>query len=333
MINIGIDGAGSPEGGELIRLLINHPDVELQQVCEPSLSGRQVSDIHHGLLGERPLTFCNSLDLSGLDIVFATSSASREYDQSGETEGSLVRHAPEFLVSLCGADPLIDSSAPYFVECAEPDREGEENTSWLEERLVYGVPELNRKPMVRGARRAVVPTCIESVAVVALLPLAKARILPPSVSLEISAPSGVVAELAGRLDAINRRLSSLMSEFCVGPVQIKVSLNADVSTRRGMRLCSNIAASATSEDAKRCFLKEYDDHNLAHLSEKPLRYEEAEGTDNCLVRYSQLPDGLLAVEAIADARLRGGAGEAVHVMNLFAGLYEKTGLNLKVSTF
>lgn len=331
MINIGIDGAGSSEGGELIRLLINHPDVELQQVCQPALSGRTVSDIHHGLLGERPLVFCNKLDIDDLDIVFSTSSA--DTDINDLCSDLSAGEDAKFHIALCSPDALVDSSEPFYLECDDVESDPDvEKTRW-ENALVYGIPELNRKPMVRGARRAVIPTAVESIIVVALAPIAENGALSSLVSVEVFMPEDLAAELTPRLESIEHRLSLLLSELGKKPTAIKINLKADSSTKRGIKMIASIESSVTAEDAKRLFLAEYDDHNMTHLCDKTLCYEEAEGTNSCLVRYEQTPDGAIGVEAIADARLRGGAGEAVHVMNLFAGLYEKTGLNLKASTF
>ncbi|MDE5675381.1 MAG: N-acetyl-gamma-glutamyl-phosphate reductase, partial [Muribaculaceae bacterium] len=70
MIKVGIIGADTPEAGELLRLLINHPEVEVETLYAPLLAGRQVSSCHHGFIGERSMNFTDRLDLSKIDAVF-----------------------------------------------------------------------------------------------------------------------------------------------------------------------------------------------------------------------------------------------------------------------
>ena len=77
----------------------------------------------------------------------------------------------------------------------------------------------------------------------------------------------------------------------------------------------------------------YDDHNMTYILRDRKDYKEVEGSDKCIVSLIDKSNGQLVIDTIADARLRGGAGDATHVMNLFCGLHEKVGLTLKVNNF
>lgn len=343
MIKIGIEGAGSAEAGELIRLLINHPDVELEQICQPEYSGRRVSDLHHGLQGESDLVFCSSLNTDELDIIFVTSNASttavKDYDSFIASKGNGDDYDSGFVVWLAMPDSVVDMCAPYYLKVADGEGDVSDNVDenvseddWSEH-VVFGVPELNRKPMVRGARRAVIPTAVESLAAISLLPVNGTRTFFNSLLINVEAASDIVDELQPRVAAICERLSKMVSTIYMRTVEVSLRLQSDLSTRRCMRLKIQMETGTTVEEVSNLFRSIYDDHNMTHLSDKNLSFDEVEGTNNCLVAVDMPVAGVLSIEAIADARLRGGAGEAVHVMNLFAGLFEKTGLNLKASNY
>lgn len=339
MIKVGIDGAGSQEAGELIRLLINHPDVLLVQVCQPEYAGRDVSDIHHGLIGERKLTFSKKIDFADLDLIFFTSSAE---ENSFDTASEFIAFNSEeegsgFAIFVSSPDDLIDAAAPFYLKCKEANEEiDEEETvtiNW-QNSLVYGVPELNRKPLVRGARRVVVPTGLESAAIVALLPIYKEVEFASSMVFNVKGAPNIVKEYRDRSNAIARRLALTFSSLTGKRVDVALTFEEDANTERGIIVSTDIKADSTTLDHLRNLVDEaYDDHNLSHLSGKELNYHEVEGTDNCLIEINRIDSGKYRINVFADGRMRGAAGEAIHVMNLFAGLFEKTGLHLKASKF
>lgn len=335
MIKIGIEGGGSAEAGELIRLLINHPDVELVQVCQPEYAGRDISDIHHGLVGEKKLPFSKKPDYDSVDIMFYTSEAGeRTLTNSDEFIGSKSEPDSGFAIYVSPTDELLEESAPYYLKCHDEDEgvEAAEADDWSRT-VVYGVPELNRKPLVRGARKVVIPTAVESVAAVALSPFRERGIFPDSIELRVEGASELMESYSASKDAIEHRLGGALSALFEKPVKVAIELAGDSTTKRCISVSAEVAMNVTIDEVRSIVADAYADHNLAHLSGKALSYNEVEGTDNCLIEVSRAASGLYRIHSVADARLRGGAGEAVHIMNLFAGLFEKTGLHLKASNF
>lgn len=304
MIDVGILGGTGRHTGELIRILINHPDVMLRQVCEPELAGRDIKSQHHGLIGESNLKFVDSLNYPKLDVVFVTTTDSAMRDTLPTLD-----EAPE----LCVID-MADS----FTHARSVDP-----------LVVYGVPEANRKPLVRGARRAVIPPAVESLACIALLPLAMRCMLPSHLPLTVECD----AELA-EADKVNpAQIAELLRLNGNDPMpQIQLNYEPGEKTRT-MRLSATLDLPLPIDNIVEMYEELYDDHNLTYVVGEAVDGKEVEGTDKCVVSLDKTPEGLLHVEAVADAGLRGGAGDAVHVMNLLMGLYEKTGLALKASSF
>ncbi len=340
MIKIGIDGAGSPEAGELIRLLINHPDVVLDQVWQPDLAGRSISDVHHGLVGEKELIINKIPDLDDLDIIFYTSKA-EDLSLSGSDSFIAGKKSLNsgFAIYIAPTDDMLDECAPFFLRCreeadskSEGDGEETEKEDWSDT-VVFGIPELNRKPLVRGARKVVVPTALESITAVALLPFKGLASLGGHLEINVKGATDIIESYRSSFSRIETRLAAMLSALFDEDMTVSLRLKEDDTTRRCLTIAVNVPFTSTVDVVRKAVTDALDDHHLAHLSIKPLSYKEAEGTDNCLINISNVGAGLFRIEALADARMRGGAGEAVHIMNLFAGLFEKTGLHLKASNF
>lgn len=305
MINVGILGGSSPNAGELIRILVNHPDVMLRQIYEPGAAGRDIISAHHGLIGECMLKFSDIFDPDKLDVVFI---ASDNADNISNLLPTLTDVPDLKVIDMCSE----------FYEARQRDP-----------LIVYGVPEVNRKALVRGATHAVIPPAVETIAAIAMYPLALRSMLPPVIDLNI--------ECDNKLDVMQNIVTSHVSDLfslagnAVAP-QIRVN-HKDVNLGRVIRLTAHIDLPLPIDNIADLYEEIYDDHNLTHIVGEPIDAKEAEGTDKCIITLDKTADGQLMIQAIADARMRGGAGDAVHVMNLLTGLYEKTGLALKASQF
>ena len=305
MINVGILGGDNSLAGELLRILVNHPDVVIRGICEPSLAEHDVTSVHHGLMGETSLKFCAELDYGKLDVLFVTLPC-------GESRAVVppVGIAPE----LC----VIDVNADFSEARAQDPL------------VVYGVPEINRKPLVRGARRVVIPSPAEVVASIALMPLAVRSMLDGIVDVVVDTgretqlrDSNDVAKYVGQA----LRLVSGDSDF-----DIHISVNS-INTDRCIELNTVIKSPIPIDNIIDIYEELYDDHNLTYVTAENMDIKEVVGTDKCIVSLTMNSGGDLRIRAIADSCLRGGAGDAVHVMNLLMGLYEKTGLSLKASMY
>lgn len=300
MISVGILGASSPTAGELIRLLINHPDVDLKTVSDASKSGQKVSSVHHGLIGETDLVFTTDDDFSSLDVLFLC------------LDG---RQVEEFMDSYVVAENqyIIDLSDRYRVQNQDS-------------RFVYGLSELNRKPLVRGARLAVVPSAVASAALISLLPLFNESVIDADIDIEVTGGYDKIGDVETEILC---QLRKIRPDF-----DAKVSITySDAEIRRGIRVKTMVQSKMSTHDVVRMYQDLYDDHNMTFIVDRPVDFKEVEGTDKCLLYIQKADSGYIQIEAIVDGKLRGGAGDALHVMNLFCGLHEKIGLSLKVIGF
>lgn len=302
MIDVGILGGTGTHTGELIRILINHPDVMLRQVCEPDLAGRDIKSQHHGLIGESSLKYVDRLEYGKLDVVFVTTSEARLRESLPTLDD-----APE----LCVIDMADDFT----------------HARSLDPLIVYGVPEVNRKPLVRGARRAVIPPAAESLACIAFLPLAMRCMLPRTVMVTVECASGLAD--AGKVNPA--QVADVLRLSGNEPQPVVDMRFVPGMDSRAIRLSATLDLPMPIDNIVEMYEELYEDHNLTHVVGEAVDSKEVEGTDKCVVSLDKTPDGLLHVQAVADAGMRGGAGDAVHVMNLLMGLYEKTGLALKAS--
>lgn len=294
--------------GELLRLLINHPDVEIMWVNSARYAGRLLSDVHHGLIGETSLRLSPTVDLDSIDVLFI-------FRNKGQTiEWLTDRMLPDDL-------RIIDLS----VDMQDPDTANEYG-------FAYGLPELNRKVLVRGAKRTIVPLPKAAIAALALLPLAKDEIIDHEIDIEVTPPRTDESpeippeELASEIAFALRELHPTFNE--------KIAIR-DTAPEHDRAISCRVSL-PTNHDIgalSRMYEEFYDDHNFVFItnSGQP-QAKEVEGTNKCLI-YLDKRDGRLEVTAIMDALLKGAAGTAVHDMNLLFGLHERTGLALKASNY
>lgn len=306
MIRVGITGAETAIAGELMRILLLHPDVEIVSALSPSLAGLPVASRHHGFIGEERLVFSSHLDVVDLDIVFLINSVFSANDWA------LMMSENKDLKMIIYPDCIHISDA-------------------LSQTLVYGLSEINRKLIVRGARAALLPSPVASVILVSLLPLARHLMLPDNINVNVKLP----VDLADTIDItevskeIGVQLSILQTSFS-GNVNIAIHPTED---KRGMELNIELPFNASLEEGFKMYDEIFDDHNFTFTVSSDIEVSEVEGTEKIVISLSVPEEGMLRIKAVADSRMRGSAGEAVHVMNLMQGLYEKTGLAMKVSRY
>lgn len=288
----------------MIRLLVNHPDVMLRTLCEPSCAGRDVNTLHHGLIGECSLKFADACDTSKLDVLFLTTR-----EESLRVFVPDMKDAPELaVVDLCSDFADARAKDPF---------------------VVYGVPEANRKALVRGAKRACIPHVAEVVLTIALLPLALRSQLHGDINVRVELPETFADDRKCCVQNVSD-IFALNGDEPAPRFHIDVITNA---SPRAVTVSLEIPMEWSMDDLMELYEELYDDHNMTHVVAKKVHMKEVEGTDRCIISLDKASDGNLQVTATADAFLRGGAGDALHVMNLLTGLYEKTGLALKASNF
>ncbi len=304
MIKVAITGADSREAGELIRILINHPEVIITILSAPGREGMSVTSVHHGLIGELKMNFSGPLSMTpDCSVIFVCGNSMTAAEFS-----ALQLARPDIKTVIIEAIPNLDT-----------DRLG----------IVYGLPEINRKPLVRGAVSAIVPSPVASVVLTALYPLSLHMLLNDSLKVRLSAPSDIIAKSKGQAEKeIVGMLSQTQLSFG-NRIDIRFSESAG---SRNMKADISLSCPVSIEQINEIY-EMYDDHNFAFPISSSVSDSEVCGTNKCVISLHKDDDSSLRIEAVADPRMRGGAGEAVHIMNLLFGLHEKTGLALKSSEF
>ena len=301
MIKVAIWGAETDSAGELIRILLLHPEVELMSVASESLQGKTIQSRHYGLTGERELRFAGNSDLKNIEMLFVAGKVDKELLLS------LPLNYPELrIVDLTdGVDfPLRNH------ELTAP-----------------GLSEIFRKNLVRGARYSYILPPVASLVLIALFPLAKNLLLNKEIRIRMECPESLQSteEIERSERVISEVLGSIQQSF-----EEKIEFEyLPIKDKRGMRMSCTLKCGVSLEEVKGLYEGIYDDHNFAFLDDGTIHLHDVSGTQKCLIKLSKPEADILRVEAVADPLMRGGAGDAIHVMNLLLGLYEKIGLTFR----
>lgn len=320
MIRVGIAGGTNPVAGELIRILINHPDVELLQVCDPVAEGAPVSAVHRGLANETFLTFAPAIEWQGLDMLFMcgddSAASSALVNDPGRPESvRLIDFSPLHRLPAAGVWPDPDVSSP-------------DPAAWC-----FGLPELARKPMVRGARYASVPTTTAHAILLGLLPLAKNGLLDSDITVHAAVadhdalPGETLALIdCDAIDEVTAAVRTLSLHFNsrISITVINGGWTRGIVANIQMRTATPIAR------IREMYQEFYRDHNFTILTDTVPVPADVSGTNKALVYLDKVGDSL-AVTVVMDDALKGSAGTAVHDMNLLFGLQEQVGLMLKAN--
>lgn len=303
MVKVGIINAANRIAGEIIRILINHPETELVSIYEPSLTGRAVSSIHHGLIGSVQLNFTDKLNYEDLDLIIITGTSHQIKN-----------------IKLPVADNLkiITLSEDYNYR--------------IDENSIAALSEIHRKPLVREGKIAHVISPLAVPVLVALAPLASFLLLNSDIEVEISLPE----DIAERIDTKKEIsvISDLLKEKQVSfnrPIGLKIKPTSHLS--RGTQLSISLSSSLPLEEIEKIYEQTYDDHNFSFLTSQDVEPKEVEGTQNVVFNIRKPDAETLNINVVTDSRMRGGAGDVVHTLNLLFGLHEKTGLHLKSSVY
>lgn len=301
MIKVGIVGADSPFSGELIRLLAIHPEVELKELVAPSLKGLPVASIHKGLIGEQDLRFCEKLDPENIDVLFLyLASDQNQVENSNFPDGLKVVDCNPSTVLLI------------------------ESEGW-----VPGLSEMCRKPLVRGARKAFLLPSPTTVALIILYPLACHLLLNDTLSLKVFRPKLVARQWSEK--EVSESVEKLLKKVQLSFHNLnKIDFEA-AEGNRALKVEAELDTNISEEEIARMYEGIYDDHNFSIVVDSSPSASEVEGTQKCLIHIEKTAPDRLKVTGIADGVMRGGAGDALHVMNLLFGLFEKIGLTLPAS--
>ena len=318
MIKAGIIGGAGYTAGELIRILVNHPTVEIAFVNSTSNAGKDVTAVHGGLFGETELVFTNELPLDGVDVLFLCSAHgdSRKFLEANTVPAGL---------------KIIDLSTDY--RHARPDHD-----------FVYGLPEIN-KEAIQKAFHVANPGCFATAIQLAILPLAAAGLLTDDVHINAitgSTGAGVKPAETSHFSWRNNNISVYKAfghqhldeiEQSVRQLQPGFDKNLNFIPVRG-NFARGIFASTYTKcplsvgEAKALYSEFYKDAAFTFVADKNPDMKQVVNTNKAIIYVEKHGENLLIISMI-DNLLKGASGQAVQNMNLMVGLDEKAGLNLK----
>ncbi|MGN0086625.1 MAG: N-acetyl-gamma-glutamyl-phosphate reductase [Alloprevotella sp.] len=321
-IRAGIVGGAGYTAGELVRLLLNHPAVEIAFVNSESNAGNLLTDVHAGLYGETDLRFTDALPFDTVDVVFFC------FGHGKSTQFLSEHYIP--------ADVKIIDLAQDFRLAAEDND------------YVYGLPELNRE-RISGAFHVANPGCFATCIQLGLLPLAKAGLLADDVSVNaITGATGAgvkpsatthFAWRSGNVSIYKPFRHQHVPEILQSLRQLQPGFGGSIDFipyrgdfARGIFATSVVRAAIAQEELDDTFRDFYSEAPFTHYTEKPLDMKQVSGTNKCLVHAESI-DGKILVTSVIDNLLKGASGQAVQNMNLMFGLEETAGLHLKPTAF
>ncbi len=324
MIKAGIIGGAGYTAGELCRLLLNHPDVEIRFVNSSSNAGNRLTDVHEGLYGETDMVFTDALPFDEVDVIFFCFG-------HGKSAEFLKTHDVPARVKI------VDLAQDFRLAAPGND-------------YVYGLPELNRAAIERAVHVAN-PGCFATCIQLGLLPLAANGLLSGDVSVNAITGStgagvkpGSTTHFSWRnnnmsiykafthqhVPEIRQSLLQLQPEFdgAVDFIPYRGDFARGIFATEVIRLDRDMEAEKIVE----MYRQYYAGAAFTHYVDKPVDMKQVVNTNKALVHVDKFGDKLLVTSTV-DNLLKGASGQAVQNMNLMFGLDEKAGLCLKPSAF
>ena len=321
MINVGILGAAGYTGGELIRVLLNHPEANIVFANSESNAGNLVSDVHEGLIGDTDLRFTDEMPFDSVDVVFFCFG-------HGKSEAFLKEH------SIPASVKIIDLAQDFRIK-------GDHD-------YVYGLPEINKQEICQ-AQHVANPGCFATAIQLALLPAANLNLLKEDVAVNAITGSTGAGQKPGATTHFSWRNNNLsiykpfthqhLSEIRQSLKQVQGHLDVDIDFipyrgdfARGIFCTAVIKTKAPADEIIEAYKEFYADAAFTHYTDKAIDLKQVVNTNKCLVHIDTFEGKLLVTSAI-DNLLKGAVGQAVQNMNLLFGIDEKAGLCLKASAF
>lgn len=319
-IKVGIIGGAGYTAGELIRILINHPNVELAFVHSTSNAGNKLYSVHEGLFGETEQEFAAEYDLNAVDVVFMCSGHGKS------TEFWAQNQRPEKLKVVDLAQDYRDESCGY----------------------VYGLPECNRD-RIKGCSLLANPGCFATAIQLGLMPLAANGLLTSEVSvtgITGSTGAGVKPGATSHFSWRNNNISVYKAFEHQHLIEIKYNLGmvqgsavADINFvpvrgdfARGIFVVSHLDCALSIEEVTKLYKDYYANAAFTFVMDSNPDLKQVVNTNKAIVHVEK-HGGKLMVLSMIDNLLKGASGQAVQNMNLMFGLPENAGLNLKSSAF
>lgn len=325
-LKIGIAGAAGYTGGELIRILLNHPQAEIVFAHSKSNAGNLASDVHTDLLGETEMKFSSSLS-DKIDVLFLCMG-----------HGESVKFLNENKLST--KVKIIDLSQDFRIS--------DKQFGTGKRQFVYGLPELNREE-IKKANDIANPGCFATAIQLALLPLADKKLLNDEVHISAvtgSTGAGQALSATGHFTWRNNNISIYkafqhqhIAEITQSVKQLQGKFSSAINFipyrgnfTRGILAAVYVNSKVSLEEAKGIYKEYYKSHPFVTVSEKNPDIKQVVNTNKCILYIEKHGDKLF-VQSVIDNLTKGASGQAVQNMNLIFGLEETTGLKLKASAF
>ena len=320
IIKTAVVGAAGYTGGELLRLLVHHPNVDLKWIHSNSQKGKNLEDVHPDLIGDASLVFTDQIDKNDLDLVFLCL-------PHGQAKPFLEEHAFDTDTKI------IDLSTDF---------RNESNG------FVYGLPEVNRERII-GATKIANPGCFATGVQLALVPAINQGWVKDSLHVTgLTGSTGAGKKLSEtthfshrnqnisvyklfthqHLKEINQTFSQLDSNFDQQVLFVPDRGNFS----RGIWITAYFPFEGSIEEAYEVYSSFYKDAAFTHVSKNDIELKQVVNTNKCLVHLKK-EAGQLVIYSAIDNLIKGASGQAVQNMNLAFELDEKTGLRLKSTAF
>jgi N-acetyl-gamma-glutamyl-phosphate reductase len=323
-VNIGIVGGAGYTGGELLRVLLRHPNAHIAFVHSTSSAGELVCKVHADLLGDTSLKFTNTLD-QNIDVLFLC---------VGHGDANKFLTANEIKASI----KIIDLSQDFRLAASATI--GDRN-------FVYGLPELQREA-IKSANNIANPGCFATAIQLGLLPLAAKGLLKEVYTTGITGSTGAGQGLsntshfswrANNIQAYKTLQHQHLNEIVQSLVQLQGNQNAEVNFvpwrgdfTRGIFVTSIISSDLSLEALYDLYNAFYEGHAFTHVSKNNIDLKQVVNTNKCLIQIEQ-QGNKIAIHSVVDNLLKGAVGQAVQNMNLIFGIEEGAGLQLKANYF
>ena len=322
MIRVGILGAAGYTGGELIRLLVNHPEAEIVFANSESNAGNPVAEVHEGLYGDCDLKFTSEMPFDEVDVVFFCFG-------HGKSEAFLKEHSiPENV-------KIIDLAQDFRLEAPGND-------------YVYGLPEINKERIAK-AQHVANPGCFATCIQLGLLPAANMGLITEDVAVNAITGSTGAGQKPTATTHFSWRMGNMsiykafnhqhVPEIKQSLRQVQGHLDADIDFipyrgdfARGIFATEVIKTDKALEEIVEGYKAFYKDARFTHYVDKAIDMKQVVNTNKALVHCDKYGDKLLVTSTI-DNLLKGAVGQAVQNMNIMFGIDEAAGLRLKANGF
>jgi N-acetyl-gamma-glutamyl-phosphate reductase len=320
-IQAGIIGAAGYTGGETLRLLINHPRVEITFTQSRSQAGLPVTSVHKDLLGESDLIFSDGL--SKADVIFLCLGHGESLKFIRENQ-------------IPAETKIIDLSQDFRLKTVNTPHN-----------FLYGLPELNREE-IKKSNHIANPGCFATAIQLGLLPLASRNKLGAIHTTGITGSTGAGQKLqetthfnwrANNISAYKTLNHQHLLEIRQSIIQLQAGFKSEINFvpwrgdfTRGIFVTSVLKSEYTLNEIYQLYQEYFSGHPFTFVSENPIDLKMVQNTNKCLIQIEKQGDSI-AIHSCIDNLLKGASGQAVQNMNLMFGLSETTGLHLKSQAF